>query len=608
MSPHRLLSPLVALTLLMTCGCSTVAPADCPEGQVPNEQDLCVPVGLCDPPDCNDGNSCTDDNCNDGTCVNTELDDGAACVSDGVAGTCSSGVCEPDPCGTLDCDDGNECTLDSCEEGVCLTEPEVGTACTVEGEAGVCDGGTCVGCDGDGCVDCEDDDDCPGFCDPTTNTCFACVDNNDCNDLDACSIGVCDDGSCEQRTEPQDGESCQTSLSLPGTCSAGSCWGWGVAERIDGDAEEKRAARVAMGDDGVAIAVWIRGLVSGPILFNTYDDGWGSAAVFASDASPTTVQLEAYGDGLAIAAWSDGDGYASRRYAPVSGWSAETSIASPTGSRLNYDLTADPTGTATLVWDRFDGTDFRIYAGRQAPGAAWSSAQLIDTPATSGSNPSAVADPDGNVTAAWTGNSNRFTSGAGWAQTPLQITSSPGGIEDIGVDAGGNVYVVWSVGLGFLKAARLTPGGSWSAAFDVGFGDDARLAVDADGNALVVWEASGSIRARYFDEALGWPDGWNDEEIVQDTDDDLDSARPVVALDNNGGGVAVWRRDQEDTFASPQDIWAARFLRTTGWSDPAAIETGAGTSTLPSLAMDPSGNAVAVWIQAGTVSANRFAQ
>ncbi|NNL25499.1 MAG: hypothetical protein HKP36_13725 [Myxococcales bacterium] len=80
-----------------------------------------------------------------------------------------------------------------------------------------------------------------------------------------------------------------------------------------------------------------------------------------------------------------------------------------------------------------------------------------------------------------------------------------------------------------------------------------------------------------------------------------------MALDPNGNAVAVW----EQYDGTRTNIWANRFSPTAGWGVAERIETDdAGGAESAQVALDPNGNAVAVWEQSdGTrvnIWANRF--
>ncbi|MFQ5414815.1 MAG: M12 family metallo-peptidase, partial [Phycisphaerae bacterium] len=177
----------------------------------------------CTPPDCNDGNPCTQDICNAGQCTHPPMPAGTACGSPGNSDcdnpdTCDgAGNCQAnnEPNGAPCPDDGNQCTDDVCGAGAC-THPNApngtpcndGLFCTV-GDA--CTGGACGGqprncADGVACT--------ADTCNEGNDTCLhvpddGVCDNGDvCDGVETCNAGtgcvggtplVCDDGNpCTQ--------------------------------------------------------------------------------------------------------------------------------------------------------------------------------------------------------------------------------------------------------------------------------------------------------------------------------------------------------------------------------------------------------------------------
>jgi hypothetical protein len=125
--------------------------APCEDGSACTLFDTCL-AGSCvggAPPDCNDGNACTDDSCNTlSGCAHgyntVPCDDGNACTSldacDG-SGFCAGG---PPP----DCDDGNLCTDDACNPGDGCVNSNNSAACDADGDVctsnDTCVAGNCV--------------------------------------------------------------------------------------------------------------------------------------------------------------------------------------------------------------------------------------------------------------------------------------------------------------------------------------------------------------------------------------------------------------------------------------------------------------------------------
>lgn len=102
-------------------GVCTINGAACDDGDLCTTNDICQD-GLCigTPVSCEDGNYCTDDLCDSetGECTyvnNTNAcNDGSPCT---VNDACVNGNCLGTP---MDCDDGNSCTTDYCDDGNCI--------------------------------------------------------------------------------------------------------------------------------------------------------------------------------------------------------------------------------------------------------------------------------------------------------------------------------------------------------------------------------------------------------------------------------------------------------------------------------------------------------
>lgn len=97
-------------------GCAHVW-ASCGDGTVCDmDSGQCVPAPCQGTPDCDDGNPCTSETCEYGTCQYTQIECGAGQACDAGTGECVQlgGADCPDGC-----DDHNSATLDYCESGMC---------------------------------------------------------------------------------------------------------------------------------------------------------------------------------------------------------------------------------------------------------------------------------------------------------------------------------------------------------------------------------------------------------------------------------------------------------------------------------------------------------
>jgi hypothetical protein len=99
---------------------------------------------------------------------------------------------------------------------------------------------------------------------------------------------------------------------------------------------------------------------------------------------------------------------------------------------------------------------------------------------------------------------------------------------------------------------------------------------------------------------------WGEAELIE-TDNAGYAKFPQVAVDDSGNAIAVWSQFDGTRL----NILANRYYAATGlWGEAELIETDEGPAGKPWVAVDGSGNAIAVWRQSdGTlynVWANRY--
>jgi len=207
--------------------------APCNDGSACTTVDVCA-GGTCVgsiPPNCDDGNVCTTDGCNPASgCTHANntvsCSDGSACT---VGDTCSGGTCVAGP--PPNCDDGNVCTTDGCNPASGCTHTNNtapcsdGSVCTV---GDTCAGGVCVP---GGSLNCNDGNPCTDdSCNPVTG-CVATNNTASCSDGNACTTGdVCSGGSCVggpplvcNDGNPCTDDSCNPATGCVATNNAASC-------------------------------------------------------------------------------------------------------------------------------------------------------------------------------------------------------------------------------------------------------------------------------------------------------------------------------------------------------------------------------------------------
>jgi predicted enzyme related to lactoylglutathione lyase len=174
----------------------------------------------------------------------------------------------------------------------------------------------------------------------------------------------------------------------------------------------------------------------------------------------------------------------------------------------------------------------------------------------------------------------------------VTVTDSEGGVA------------TGKVGLSTIQDNRRWRGPTVIETDDAGDAQYPQVAMDPMGNAIAVWYQSDGTRdniwANRFDGS-----GWGSAQLIE-TDDAGDAQYPQVAVDPRGNAIAVWLQWDGTRFNN----WANRFDGS-AWGSAQLIETDdTGRTWEPQVAMDPVGNAIAVWHQwDGTrdnIWANRF--
>ena len=410
--------------------------------------------------------------------------------------------------------------------------------------------------------------------------------------------------------------------------------GWGTPAPIGrDDSGSALYPQVAVDDSGNAIAVWQQyDGVRNNIWSNRFsvEAGWGEAVLLETNNSGDAVkpQIAVDGSGNAIAVWQQDNGTRlgiySNRYVAGTGWGSATLIESnESDSALNPQIAVDDSGNATVVWEQGGGIyDDSIYSNRYTVGVGWGSAILIGTTAghwwdEGAIDPKVAIDGSGNAMAIWvqygiSGGSiwsNRYEAGIGWGTaSPIESNYSVSvlAIPEIAIDDSGDAIAVWSARDPFrysILSSRYVVGDGWGDPTFVE-ADNTRhnslphVAVDASGNAMAIWQQrdepfpdiieSGVVANRYLAGT-----GWQTAKIVEECSSGLIGC-PRIALNEGGTAIAVWERIDGTQIS----ICSSRYDVETGWSSSESIGTSdplnAGD---PQVAIDGSGNAIAVWWQ-----------
>ncbi len=355
---------------------------------------------------------------------------------------------------------------------------------------------------------------------------------------------------------------------------------------------------------------------------------WGTAELIETDSigSASIPQVSVDSSGNAIAVWTTRNSIWSNRYVAGTGWGTEELIDSFGGRAFAPQVTFDGSGNALAVWAQHDGTRNNIWGNRYVASTGWGTAELLETEDIGNANiPQVGFDNNGNALAVWVQFdglrdsivSNRYDAGTKtWGTEELIEFDDAGDANtpQLAFDNNGNALAVWSMSDGTrtsIWSNRYVAGTGWGTeelieTDDAGNAFDPQVAIDANGNALVVWYQSDGTRLNIYSNRYIAGTGWGTAELIE-TDNAGPAADPQVAFNANGNALAVWAQG-DGTF---DNIWSNRYIAGIGWGTAELIETdNAGDASNPQVAIDANGNALAVWHQFnGTINnvwSNRF--
>jgi hypothetical protein len=299
------------------------------------------------------------------------------------------------------------------------------------------------------------------------------------------------------------------------------------------------------------------------------------------DAEYPQVAVDANGN--AVFAWERFDGMNERiqaRTLSAAGTRGSTqTLSAAGGDALFPQVEVDPNGNAVFAWERccYDGTNNeRIQARARSAAGVLSSTQTLSAAGETASSAQVAVDPNGNAVFAWKrfdGTADRIQARARSAAGTLssaQTLSDPGknAYEPrVGVDLSGNAVFLWQRFDGILnrvQARARSAAGTLSTTQTLGDTGTtiplgAQIAVDPQGNAVVVWEHREGTAVcctrvealvRLADSTLGVTQFLSVADQV--------AREPHAAVDPDGNAVAVWGETTTGNASIPDSkIYAA---------------------------------------------------
>jgi head-tail adaptor len=251
------------------------------------------------------------------------------------------------------------------------------------------------------------------------------------------------------------------------------------------------------------------------------------------------------------------------------------------------ELAVNAAGDAVAAWTGSHGGDLLEVSTRRAGGSWQPAAELAGGNGRyNGLFWSDVSiDPAGNAIVVWTDDTTAHAAvhpaESSFWQPPVTIGSTSGRIE-AAFDGAGNATVAWT-SAGTIVATYRPLGGTWNTPLQVGTGNVFRLVAGAESGPILAWYDDGGMLYTTSRTPRGaWP-------ISRISPVSRNFLALDLACDARGNAVAVWsdRRATWGAFRPKGGSWHPSQIATPSSSNESA--------SFPSVSLDGSGAAVAVW-------------
>jgi hypothetical protein len=277
-------------------------------------------------------------------------------------------------------------------------------------------------------------------------------------------------------------------------------------------------------------------------------------------------------------------------------------VTQPTGQSVSAPAAATFTAAASGVpspsWQWQLSTDGGINWANVSGATTASYTTPATSPADSGRRYRAIAS-NASGSATTSAALLTVTSASGWQGAPVLLetvadAATPG--TALAYDSTGRVIAVWSQydGIHKIYANTYAAGAGWSARVEVSTHSDVQLsafypqvATDGAGNAIALWEHRSDAGAGSRNVMASRLSGgtWSTPVLVSNLASGGESYSHQIAMDASGNAVAIWY--QRVSPFSPNQLFAARYVVGAGWSTPLRIDSDAmgGAGDFPKVAM-----------------------
>lgn len=310
-------------------------------------------------------------------------------------------------------------------------------------------------------------------------------------------------------------------------------------------------------------------------------------------------------------------------YRPAGGpWEASISLLAGILDCHDPQLAVNPTGAALVVADCDAGAAGMNSSYRASAGGSWT--QNVVSGSTSGVEPRVALDEAGNAVVVWEKNDKTVQSSyrpaaGGWAAA---LQASPVGAvvlnPQVAISPTGMAWAIWRHKLNrkagdpvvSVEVIRRQGSAAWSAptlrSLTPAPTETSPIAVEepqikwnANGQRMAAWANQPVSGVAFMEERWGSGGdfgGWGEPAVFL-SDGTRNVEVPQIAIDGQARGVAVWRSFDESGLGVRASTTA--FINGS-WSASVPLATNQ-TVIEPQVAIDPAGDATAVWPAIGGV-------
>jgi hypothetical protein len=388
--------------------------------------------------------------------------------------------------------------------------------------------------------------------------------------------------------------------------------------------QDADAPQVAVDSTGRAFTVWDRSNGANLIVqaaVRPPGRNWQAPVNLSTagrNADAPQIAVDPGGD--AVAVWRRSNGVNSIIQAAIKpsrslGWQRPVNLSAPGHDAASPGVAIDTRGDAFAIWQRSNGANVIVQVAFKLAGHKWRAPVNLSGAGADAADEHITADSRGDATAIWTHRSGAGTiiqaarkpaASARW-RAPVNL-SVPGELAfSIGIasDPRGDVMGVWrrSNATNFIIQAAFRPAKSrrWRAPANLSApGQDASnpsVALDVRGNGFAIWRRNNG--ANFIVQSAFKPAGHSWQAPTDLSAAGQSVGVPQIGVDARADAVADWSRlNGTNTIIQA----AVRWARNGSWRPPVDLSAAGQNAGIAQIAVDPRGNAVAIWRRSNGVN------